>query len=183
MTGLSLCHVPHSPSFSVLWLLEEIGEPFDLEVPDGTRNLPLSEALHLRRVLPSLSDEGVRMHETGAMIEWLCETRAPGLWRAPGAEGRVGWLDWLHFAGTLITQVAAVLRGGDAATLHDALGVLEDRLDQSGWLLRGFSGVDCRMGHAVGVALDVVGAGSYPSLQAYQARCAGRPAFQRALTS
>ena len=82
MTDLTLWHVPASRSTRVRWLLEEIGCAYRLETltsPDS-----IDAALHPPRA-PALRDGNVTMHETGAMTEWLCETRAVHLWRAPGA--------------------------------------------------------------------------------------------------
>lgn len=149
---VKLDHARGSPSTRVLWLLLEMGERFDL-APARTYALRAGK---------------VRMHETGAMTEWLCDTRARHLWRAPGHEGRVGWLDWLHFADTLL------VRNGDPGTLD----ILETGLGRSDWLLGEFSGADCQIGHTLWtVARD----SGRPVLDAYLARCRARPAFRAAL--
>lgn len=135
-------------AFAVLWLLEEAGCPCDLEIAADFR-------------APALTDGDTTIHEIGAMVEWICETRAPDLWRAVGAPGRMGWLDWLHFAARL----------GDPDAQD--LATLEKWLQGSDWLLSEFSAVDCMMASACAECR----AGPIAD---YVARCRARAAFGRA---
>lgn len=175
MTDLTLWHAPLSRSTRILWLLEEIGCSYCLETLATPETL--DAALHPPRT-PALRDGEVTMHETGAMTEWLCETRAPHLWRAPEASGRVGWLDWVHFAETLVQHVARRAETGASERLSAALGLLGDWLDSSEWLLSDFSGADCQVGYSVWLADKAMPLDNHPALTAYLARCMARPAFQ-----
>lgn len=180
MSDLTLWHVPHSRSTRTLWLLEEIGCPYRLETLKTPASL--DAALHPERP-PALRDGDVTMHETGAMAEWLCETRAPHLWRAPGGPGRIGWLDWLHFAETMVQHVARRAETGAADRLCVTLDLLEEWLEGSQWLLSEFSGADCQIGYSVWAAAQVMPLDGYPGLSAYLARCLKRPASQAAFDS
>lgn len=185
MAELELRHIPWSRSLRILWLLEEIGCDYDLEiVKEGDS---LHDALCPVARVPALRDGDITMHETGAMTEWLCETRAPHLGRAPGSAGRPGWLDWLHFGETLVLYVVAVqIKGGNNSDsdemqrLEHGLGLLGDWIEDSEWLLSDFSGVDCHVGYSLWVTSHVVGLDRHPVLQAYLSRCAARDAFRRA---
>lgn len=177
-TDLTLWHVPHSRSSRILWLLEEIGCDYALERLDAPDTL--QAALHPPRP-PALRDGKVTMHETGAMTEWLCETRAPQLWRAPGASGRIGWLDWLHYSETLLQQVARRAEPGASDRLAQGLTLLDDWLDGSEWLLSEFSGADCQIGYSLWAAAQVTSLDACPALRGYLARCKARPAFRSAL--
>lgn len=200
MADLTLWHVPLSRSMRILWLLEEIGCPYDLvqmDITDGSMRRPPYAAIHPVGRVPALRDGDTTIHESGAMTEWLCETRAPHLWRAPGQAGRLGWLDWLHYGETLnqhianLTQSHVFLREErqpsptvmrlETARLSRALTLLEHWLDQSDWLMSEFSGVDCQVGYSVWIAARFVSFADRPALTAYRDRCAARPAFQRAL--
>jgi glutathione S-transferase len=177
MTVLTLWHVPLSRSTRILWLLEEIGCAYRLET------LPASHSLDtalLPARPPALRDGEVMMHETGAMAEWLCETRAAHLWREPGAPGRAGWLDWLHFAETMVDHVARREEAGAPERLTDALHLLSSWIGDSDWLLSKFSGADCQIGYSVWVASQVMPLDDHPAMAAYLRRCAARPAFQMA---
>lgn len=178
MSLMTLVHVPFSRSTRILWLLEEIGCPYRLK--SASRPRTLNAALH-PPCSPTLHDGEMTMHETGAMAEWLCETRAPHLWRAPGAAGRVGWLDWLHYAETLLQPVAARSETGAMGRLSTTLRLLENSLMDSEWLLSEFSGADCQVGWSLWLAAQVCPLNDHPALKAYLERCRGRPAFQAAI--
>ncbi|WP_295045480.1 glutathione S-transferase family protein [uncultured Paracoccus sp.] len=196
-----LWHVPLSRSMRVLWLLKEIGcdhQIRELSFFDKSMRQPPYDAIHPVGRVPALQIDGVTLHESGAIIEYLCETRAPRLWRGPGDPGRAGWLDWLHFAETLgqhlanLTQHHIVLRDPamrsptvmrlEAARLSRALSLIETHLGEQDWLMAdGFSGVDCAVGYSVFIASRFVRLDDRPLLRAYLDRCAARPAFQASL--
>ncbi|SIQ06972.1 glutathione S-transferase [Paracoccus thiocyanatus] len=200
MAELTLWHVPLSRSMRILWLLEEIGCDYDLrlmDLADGSTRRPPYDAIHPVGRVPALRDGATTIHESGAMTEWLCETRAPHLWRAPGSPGRLGWLDWLHFGETLgqhlanltqqhvflrqESQRSAILMRLEAARLSRALRLVEACVADSDWLLSEFSGVDCQVGYSVWIASRFVSYADRPALAAYRDRCAARPAFRRSL--
>lgn len=200
MADLTLWHVPLSRSMRILWLLEEIGCDYDLvqlDMTDGSMRRPPYDAIHPAGRVPALRDGDQIIHESGAMTEWLCETRAPDLWRAPGANGRLRWLDWLHYGETLnqhianLTQSHVFLRDPsqrsptvmklETARLSRALRLLDDHLAGSDWLMGTFSAVDCQVGYSVWIASRFVSLQDRPAIAAYRDRCAARPAFQRAL--
>lgn len=196
-----LWHVPLSRSMRVLWLLNEIGCDFEvrqLSFFDKSMRQPPYSDIHPVGRAPALQIDGVTLHESGASIEYLCETRARGLWRAPGEVGRPGWLDWLHFAETLgqhlanLTQHHVVLREAhmrsptvmrlEAARLSRALALVESTVARQEWLMKsGFSGVDCAIGYSVWVASRFVRLDDRPALAAYKARCEARPGFRKSL--
>lgn len=200
MAELTLWHVPLSRSMRILWLLEEIGCDYDLvqmDMTDGSMRRAPYAAIHPVGRVPALRIDGTVMHESGAMTEWLCETRAPHLWRAPGAKGRMAWLDWLHYGETLAQHVAALTQSHvflheewqrsptvmklETARLSRALTLVEAWLDGRDWLMDDFSGVDCQVGFSVWIAGRFVRLDERPVLAAYRDRCAARPAFRRAL--
>ncbi|MDS9467796.1 glutathione S-transferase family protein [Paracoccus sp. MBLB3053] len=200
MPELTLWHVPMSRSMRALWLLNEIGCDFRLETLDffdGSMRQPPYADVHPVGRVPALQDGPVTLHESGAITEWLCETRAPHLWRAPGGAGRADWLDWIHFGETLgqhlanLTQHHIMLREDwqrsptvmklEAARLGRALRLIEVALADRDWLLGDFSGVDCQIGYAVWMAARFVPLDDRPVLSAYAARCSARPAFRAAL--
>ena len=194
-----LWHVPLSRSMRILWLLNELELPFALRVMD-LRSKDMRgaeyEAIHPVGRAPALQIDGSVIHESGAMVEYLCETRGAHLARAPGEEGRLGWLDWLHFAETIgqhianLTQSHLMLRDPsmrshtvmklETARLARALRLVEQTVEKQDWLMAsGFSGVDCAVGWSVWTAGRFVRL--TPALQVYADRCTARPAFQRAL--
>lgn len=197
--AIILWHIPLSRSMRILWLLNELDLPFRLRVLDlHGKDMRGAEyaAIHPAGRVPALQIDGSVIHESGAMVEYLCETRGPHLWRAPGEAGRLGWLDWLHFAETIaqhianLTQSHLMLRDPstrsltvmklETARLARTLRLVEQTVDRQDWLMAGgFSGVDCTVGWSVWTAGRFVRL--TPALQAYADRCRARPAFTRAL--
>ncbi len=189
MTILHLRHIPGSRSVRILWLLEEVGCDYRLEIMKEDRSL--YDVLCPVARVPALRDGEVTMHETGAMTEWICETRSPHLGRSPDSAGRAGWLDWLHFGETLLTHVIAARfrnpvpsptasSSDEMIRLEHGFDLLEDWLGESNWLLSDFSGVDCHVGYSLWIASQVMELDPYPVLQAFLTRCSTRKAFQRA---
>ncbi len=183
-----------------LWLLHEIGLAFDLVVHPFGPDLRAPDylAVHPLGRVPALIDGDVRLFESGAICEYLCEQYDPGLlWRWPGHPDRAAWLNWLHYAETLgqhlaaLTQQHVVLREDhqrsptlmklEARRLEKALGVVEDALAGRDYLLPwGFSAVDTGVGYGVWLARHFVDFAAFPALSAYAARIEGRAAFRRA---
>jgi glutathione S-transferase len=96
-------HLNNSRSQRVLWLLEELGLPY--EVKRYERNAatmlapPELRAVHPLGKSPVIRDGEIVVAETGAIVEYLLETYPHlGLRPAPGtAEGRRNTY-WLHYA-------------------------------------------------------------------------------------
>lgn len=197
---IRLHHVPQARSFRILWLLEELGEDFEI-VPHSffDRSLRSDDYLALSPAgrVPALEADGRVLFESGAITEWLCETRG-GLWRGPGDPERAEWLEWLHFAETAgqhlanLTQQHIVLREDwmrsptvmrlEAKRLEKVLGVPDRVLRGHDWLLpSGFSAADIAMGYSEVMGRRFVSLDDMPALAAWLERIAARPAFQRAL--
>ncbi|MFP7721667.1 glutathione S-transferase [Lysobacter sp. A3-1-A15] len=98
-------HLEQSRSHRVLWLLEELGQPYEL-VPyarDGKTLLAPAalRAVHPLGKSPVLEDNGRVVAESGAIIEYLLERYDTGgtLGPAGGDEDeRLRYRYWLHYA-------------------------------------------------------------------------------------
>ncbi|MBI1217677.1 MAG: glutathione S-transferase [Rhodobacteraceae bacterium] len=197
---IRLHHVPQARSFRILWLLEELGESFEV-VPhsffDKSLRAPDYLALSPAGRVPALEVDGRVLFESGAIIEWLCETRGQ-LGRAPGEAERGDWLEWLHFSETAgqhiaaLTQQHIVLREAwmrsptvmrlEAKRLEKVLAVADCALRGRDWLLpSGFSAVDVAMGYSALIGGRFVRLDAMPALAGWLDRIAARPAFRRAV--
>ncbi|SFJ29154.1 glutathione S-transferase family protein [Jannaschia pohangensis] len=194
MTGLLLHHVPQSRSQRVLWLLRELGVPFDVRVWSFDKALRSEEFLALNPAgrVPALEIDGRAIWETGAILEVLCE-RFPeaGLGRAPGHAERADWLIWVHFAETISQHAAACTQSHvmlredwmrsptvmklEAARIGKCFDAVEARLTGD-WLLATFSAADVAVGQAVWMARHFHRVGERPKLAAWLARLEARPA-------
>lgn len=100
---ITVHHLNDSRSQRVLWLLEEMGLPYEVKryQRDAKTNLAPSalKAIHPLGKSPVLDDGEARMAETGAIIEYLLETYpAAGLRPAAGSAEARRVTYWLHYA-------------------------------------------------------------------------------------
>lgn len=96
-------HLNNSRSQRVLWLLEELGAPYEVRryQRDAKTMLapPELRAVHPLGKSPVIEDEGNVIAESGAIIEYLAEKYGGGrLVPAPGTRERLRYRYWLHFA-------------------------------------------------------------------------------------
>ena len=100
---ITVHHLNNSRSQRVLWLLEELEVPYELQKyqrdartmlapPELVRVHPLGKS-------PVLSDAGITVAESGAIVEYLLDTYAAGRLKPPaGTDERRRFTYWLHFA-------------------------------------------------------------------------------------
>jgi glutathione S-transferase len=198
---IRLHHCPQSRSMRVLWLLHEIGVPFETVEHPFDRSLRSPDYLTLHPVgrVPSLEIDGRTLWESGAIIEVMCE-RYPeaGLGRPPGHAERADWLIWLHFAETMSQHVAALTQQHvmlyddtmrspivmrlEAKRLEKCYAALEERLAGRDHLLdSGFSAADVAAGQAVYMARHFARTEPFAALSTWYERITAREAFRKAL--
>lgn len=199
MIRLHHCH--QTRSMRTLWLLHELGVPFEVAVHPFDRSLRAPDYLALNPAgrVPALEIDGRVLWETGAITEYLCE-RFPeaGLGRMPGDPARADWLIWVHFAETISQHTAAltqqhialyddamrspVVMRLEAKRLEKCYGALEVRLRDCEWLVDGgFSAADVSVGQALYMARHFARIEALPALADWYARATCRPAFARSL--
>jgi glutathione S-transferase len=96
-------HLNNSRSQRVLWLLEELGIPYELKKyqrdPQTMFAPPELRAVHPLGKSPVISDGESTIAESGAIIEYLIERYANGrLIPPPGSADRLRYTYWLHYA-------------------------------------------------------------------------------------
>lgn len=198
---IRLHHVALSRSFRILWLLEEMGLEAEIithSVTDGSLRQPgYLEKSPAGRV-PALEIDGRILFESGAITEYLCETRLEyGLGRPPGHDERVPYLEWLHYAETMANLIANLnlhwvflrdpamrsptLLKMEARRLALTLRPVEATLAGQDYLLpSGFSAADTMLGWNLLAAPRFVRMEGFPAIRAYMERICARPAHQRA---
>ncbi len=195
---ITVHHLNDSRSQRVLWLLEELGLPYEIEhyARDATTRLapPALMAVHPLGKSPVLEDGGLKVIESGAIIDYLIRQHGGGrLQPAAGTADFEAYSQWLHYAeGSAMLPLMLKLyvgRLGDAGAplaprinseLANHLGYVERSLQGREWLVGdGLSGADIQMSF-VGEAARGLRA-SYPAMDAWVKRFQARPAYQRAL--
>lgn len=197
---MKLYHAPLTRSIRVLWLLEELGLPYELEVVKfSAQKSPFGQASPYGKV-PALVDGDVTLIESGAIVEWILERHDAGrLGPRAGEPERADLLQWIHFAeATVMPPLGEIVRHtifkpeaeripavvADARQrLATTLGVVERRLEGRDHLLdRGFSAADVMMGVSLLIARRLQSLDpKLTRIAAYLARLEARPALQTAM--
>ncbi len=199
---LTLYHCAGARSMRSLWLLHEMGLSFELkELPFSMAGLRTPEYLSISPLgrVPCLVDGEVKVFESGAITQYLCETYpASGLGRGPGDPERVDWLKWLHYAETMAVHGASLVQqkvfiareerspavqNFESRRLAKAIEVVDQHLAVTGqdYLLEtGFSAVDTNVGYSIHLGQGFIALDRWPHAVAYYDRLRARPAFQLA---
>jgi len=200
---LTVHHLGRSQSERIVWLCEELGIPYELKryERDPTMRLapPEYKALHPIGTAPVISDDGVVIGESGAIIEYILGKYGKGkLARHPSHPEYTSYLYWFHYANgsfQALLHRMLVARRLEPTPDHRILKDLQGRLERSLALLNE------RLGEAQYLAGDELTAADimiffsfttmrsftpyevkpYPNIVAYLKRVAARPAYQRAM--
>ena len=194
-------HLNNSRSQRVVWLLEELGVPYQLEryQRDAKTNLapPELRTVHPLGKSPVIRDGDLVLSESGAIVEYLVERHGNGSLMPPrGTPEHVRYLHWMHFAeGTIMLHLLARLylsRVGDPAkalqarvegTIGDELDLVESELGRSAHLAGSeFSAADVQMMFPLEFSAFARLIGErHPRLRDYLGRMQARPAYRRAV--
>ena len=100
---ITVHHLNNSRSQRILWLLEELGLPYEIKryQRDAKTMLAPAElrAVHPLGKSPVISDGELTIAESGAIVEYLAGTYGGGkLVPAAGSPERLRYTYWMHFA-------------------------------------------------------------------------------------
>ena len=199
---IKLYHAQFTRSIRVLWLLEELGIPYDLVSVAFKPPRHSFEQDTPTGKFPAIEDGDLVMFESGAIVEYLIEKYGKGRLAPPiGSADRGLYLQWLHFAeATVFPPIGDVARhtmflaeadripqvvADGRVRAENAFGILERSLAGRQYIVGNeFSGADIMLGYSVMTArmFGIVGDG-HPNTSAYWDRLAARPGFQKALSS
>ena len=199
---LKLHFAPNSRAGRVVWLLEELDLPYEINKmnfhPSDLKS-DVHRARHPLGRVPVLDDADVRLFESGAILEYILERyKNGGLKPSPSDVKFPQYLQWFHYCEgmvmppTNIIVVNSILlpperRDQNALEqaqrlLKKALRPIDQELSDKKYLIGDFSAADVMLGHAcymsnhIGCVND-----DMPNLKAYVKRIEERPAFQIAI--
>ncbi|MEP6899497.1 MAG: glutathione S-transferase [Rhodanobacter sp.] len=100
---ITVHHLNNSRSQRVLWLLEELGVPYEIKRyqrdPQTMLAPPELRAVHPLGKSPVITDGELTLAESGAIVEYLADRYGNGrLIAAPGSDERLRQTYWLHYA-------------------------------------------------------------------------------------
>jgi glutathione S-transferase len=207
-------HLNNSRSQRVLWLLEELGLPYEVKHyqrdPQTMLAPPALFAVHPLGKSPVITDDGVTVAESGAIIEYLLKHHGAGRLAPPDEIGQRRLSYWLHYAegsampplllALVFSRVAKApapffvrpIARAIAAKVRKAfidpqlklhLDFMEVEMGKHTWFAGAdFSAADIQMSFPVEAAAARGGLKQdRPNLYGYLQRIHARPAYQRAL--
>ncbi|MFL9918162.1 glutathione S-transferase [Paraburkholderia fungorum] len=100
---LTVHHLNNSRSQRVLWLLEELGVPYEIKRYERDQKTMLAppelRAVHPLGKSPVITDDGQTLAESGAIIEYLVDRYGQGRFApAAGTQERLRYTYWMHYA-------------------------------------------------------------------------------------
>ena len=197
---ITVHHLNNSRSQRILWLLEELGAPYEIAFyqRDAVTNLapPELKAVHPLGKSPVMTDGDLTIAESGAIVDYLIRVHGAGrLAPAPGTREHEAYLEWLHYAeGSAMLPLMInlyVMRLGEAgAPLMDRInGEIANHLGYIDGALKGhdfivgdsLTGADIQLSFVGEVGRAFGRLGELPHLAAWVERLHARPAFKTAL--
>jgi glutathione S-transferase len=193
-------HLNNSRSHRVLWLLEELGTPYEI-VPykrDAMTRLapPELKKVHPLGKSPVITDGDRVVAESGAIIEYLTKTYGKGkFWPADSAANWVTHTHWMHFAegSAMLPFLLALyvgMLGENAAPLKPRIeSEIANHLAYMDGALAGrdyfagneFTAADIQMSFILEIADRSDRLKDFPRLAGLLKRLRERPAYKRAI--
>lgn len=192
---MKLFWCPQTRSARALWMLEEIGRPYDrvlidIRDPAKPRDEEFALASPMGKV-PAIADGEARLADSAAICLYLADRYALGeLSPTLDDPDRAGYLWWMVFTpGVLEPAMAEKARGLEPNRLSSGWGdfglmieTLEKGLGESPWILgERFTAADVMVGSSVVFLRQFGMLPESERLSAYADRCLERPAYARAL--
>ena len=212
---ITVHHLNNSRSQRILWLLEELGLEYEVKRYERDPETMLAPAslreVHPLGKSPVITDGGLTIAESGAIVEYLVERYGDGqLAPAPGTPERLRYTYWLHYAeGSampwlllqlvfnrveqasmlfLVRPIARSIVGRVKQSLIEPqiaqhLDYMETEMGKSPWFVgNDFTAADIQISFPLELAVAQSDLDtSRPKLMAFLERIHSRPAYQRAL--
>jgi len=190
-----LHHGAPSRSSTALFMLEEVGAPYELRVLDlqaGEQLKPEFLAINPMGKVPTIEHVGAIITEVGAICTYLADAfPAAGLAPPVGDPLRGPYLRWMFFQGNCLEPAMidhamkrepgrrGMMPYGDYET---TVGTLEKAIEKGPWFLgERYSAADVYVGSAIAWGLQFKLLPERDTFKRYVARLAERPARQRAI--
>ncbi|RZL35591.1 MAG: glutathione S-transferase [Rubrivivax sp.] len=211
---ITVHHLNNSRSQRVLWLLEELGLPYEIKhyQRDAKTSLapPELRQVHPLGKSPVITDAGLTVAESGAIIEYLVDKYGAGRLKPSGEQDLLNYRYFMHFAEgsampplvmklvfnkikrapmpffvkPIAKGIADKVLGSFVQPNIDAqLKFLEAELGARPWFAGPeFTAADVQMSFPVEAAAARGGSiDGYPRLKDFLARIHARPAYKKAL--
>lgn len=192
---MKLYWAPRTRSARILWMLEEAGVDYDLELvalgePGREDPEEFREASPMGKV-PALVDGDVRMSESSAICLYIADRYSPGK-LAPAIDDplRGKFLYWLMYTPAVVEPaMSEKFSGVETNRFRSGWGdfdlmieTLENGIEGKTWILgEQFTAADVMLGSSVVFLRLFKMLPDSPTLNTYADRCLARPAYQKVL--
>jgi len=198
---MKLYHSAYTQSGRARWILEEIGEPYEIEriaLREGKHRTPEYLAIHPHGSVPALVNGDLKLTESSAIALHLAD-KFPQAKLAPaiGTDDRAKYYRWIVFAPATVDPVLETLtrqtrflpqEKRNPALVEEAKGkwgviarVLEEAVDGRSYIVgNSFTAADVVVASVVGWVAFLGMLGDHPKLAAYAEPFRQRAAYQRA---
>ena len=199
---LKLHFAPNSRAGRIVWLLEELNLPYEINKMDFHPKALKSDEHRSRHPLgrvPVLDDGDVRLFESGAIVEYILDRhKNGGLKPDPQSPDFPDYLQWFHYCEGMVMPPINIIvvntillppdrqdqtaLGQAQRLLAKALGPINAALASKDYLIGSFSAADIMLGHACFMSnrLGCVSDDMH-YMKAYVERIANRSAFKTAI--
>jgi len=197
---LTLHHLNDSRSQRVLWLLEELGTPYEIVryQRDATTRLapPEMTKVHPLGKSPVITDGDFTIAESGAIVDYLIRHYGKGaMMPAIGSHDYETYNEWLHYSEgsamlplllhlyvSRLKEAGAPLHLRIDSEIANHLGYVDGALQGREFFVgSALTGADIQMSFVGEMAKVFNKLAPYPNLAAWLSRMHARPAFQRSV--
>ena len=200
---LKVHHLNNSRSQRVLWLLEELGIPYEIVLyqrqPDMRAPAEL-RAIHPLGKSPVIVDGDIRIAESGAVVDYLIRRYGQGngksaMMPAPDSADFEAYNEWLHYSEgsamlplmlnlyvSRLKEAGSPLHPRIDSEIKNHLGYTERALQGREFFVgQSLTGADIQMSFVAEMAKVFDRLAPYPNLSAWLSRMHARPAFKRSV--
>lgn len=167
---ITVYHLPRSRSMRVLWLLEELGLPYNVDSLDyvpGKFGGDDYSKIHPLNKVPAIKDGDMVMFESVAIMQYIMDTQGAGKLAPAVDDPEYGpYLQWLHYGESTLAPVIAALMyqrhffpeekrsthmvDWAESELVKVFSMLETQLGDHDYILKsGFSAADISVGYCL----------------------------------
>lgn len=195
---ITVHHLTNSHSHVVLWLLEELGVPYEMVLhrrdPVTRRSPETLRAVHPAAKAPTIEDNGLAMVESTGVLLYLLEAYGEGRLRpAPGTADAMRFYQWLtfiegsakgpamQFVRLAMGQADDAMRDMIAQAAAASFGLIETALDGAETIVPGlFTAADIQLTFFEELLEGFGQIDNWPNMKAHLARMRERDAYKRA---
>lgn len=191
---MKIHHIEGRRSERVAWLMEELGQPYELvfkrgEVRGSFMDLAKQHAMHMA---PTVEDDGIKLVESGAILDYILRKHgAGGLVPPVSSPDYQRYVEYMHFAeGSAMPRISPALqslmagkpmRERDKDQYENLMAFIEGEIASRPYFAgESFTPADIMMEFPLKLVPRLGdGLKPYPHVAAWLKRVHARPAYQR----